>query len=574
MNDVNTTTLKDPKDQVLEVLPRLYTMAHYNFKDPKDAEDATQEAALKILSHWNTFRGEAPREHWMLKIAFTTIRSHQRSRSSRERTMTGYKDECLERMEESPSTTIIREEDRARLHHAVQSLPEDLRESVILSYFHKLTQTQIASVLDCTQKTVSVRLEKALGLLRTRLAMSVVPLNQLMDSSTLAPVPAALKTKIITAMASAPVGVGAVATGTLIKGALLMNTKWIIGASVCTVIGITAGYEGAQHMGVGTTPPDNQATVSMEHSRHSALIQEVEAKLKLAQSERNKVQAELESMRTLHRVAEETKSKLEKRLALLESAAKAAPVTATAQAPKAPSEEQAAKAKALLEETTLILKALESGGSNSMQEGMKLISVLGKFSHEDYEILNGLDAESDDPQMHSDIYKLMVFSAAMAPNPSKEAINISVERLLERLEKGEGYPEPFQASALDYMTWSNPVTKAYVAVSGKLTPELNARLTRYAFDCVRQDANLQKRRSGLGLLVQARGPEAIEGLQYVVREKGWGDPDTLQAAYRGLGGRKDAKVLEFLRNESSATADPELKKIIEEQIVRTEQALK
>ena len=109
MTDMNPLAQSAPQDQIRGVLPRLYNLARYNFRDAKDAEDATQEAVLKILAHWDSFRNEAPREHWMLKIAFTTIRSHQRSTSSRERTMTGFKDEFMEETQESSIASVIQE---------------------------------------------------------------------------------------------------------------------------------------------------------------------------------------------------------------------------------------------------------------------------------------------------------------------------------------------------------------------------------------------------------------------------------------------------------------------------------
>ena len=61
-------------------------------------------------------------------------------------------------------------ERRHAVQKAIHSLPHELREAVILSSYHDMTQAQIAKVQDTTEKAVEVRLYRARKMLRDLLA--------------------------------------------------------------------------------------------------------------------------------------------------------------------------------------------------------------------------------------------------------------------------------------------------------------------------------------------------------------------------------------------------------------------
>lgn len=58
----------------------IYNVALRMLQRPADAEDATQEALLRIVTRLSTFRGESAFRTWAYRIAFRRILDHRRSR--------------------------------------------------------------------------------------------------------------------------------------------------------------------------------------------------------------------------------------------------------------------------------------------------------------------------------------------------------------------------------------------------------------------------------------------------------------------------------------------------------------
>jgi RNA polymerase sigma-70 factor (ECF subfamily) len=62
---------------------RVFRLAGRFFPRPEDAEDVTQEVFLKVFRSLPTYRGDAPLEHWILRIATTTCHDELRRRRRR-----------------------------------------------------------------------------------------------------------------------------------------------------------------------------------------------------------------------------------------------------------------------------------------------------------------------------------------------------------------------------------------------------------------------------------------------------------------------------------------------------------
>jgi RNA polymerase sigma-70 factor (ECF subfamily) len=58
---------------------------------------------------------------------------------------------------------------RVSLRQAVDQLPREQMEIIILKYYRQLTLTEVATVLECPEGTVKTRLHKALVTLRQSL---------------------------------------------------------------------------------------------------------------------------------------------------------------------------------------------------------------------------------------------------------------------------------------------------------------------------------------------------------------------------------------------------------------------
>src|ERR1700722_20254959 len=66
--------------------PRVFATARRYARRESEVEDIVQEVWLKAYQKLKSFRGEAPFEHWLMRLAVRTcydfLRSHQRNRES------------------------------------------------------------------------------------------------------------------------------------------------------------------------------------------------------------------------------------------------------------------------------------------------------------------------------------------------------------------------------------------------------------------------------------------------------------------------------------------------------------
>src|ERR1051326_1930033 len=66
--------------------PRLFATARRYARRESEIEDIVQEVWLKAFQKLNTFRGEAPFEHWLMRLAVRTcydfLRAHRRNREA------------------------------------------------------------------------------------------------------------------------------------------------------------------------------------------------------------------------------------------------------------------------------------------------------------------------------------------------------------------------------------------------------------------------------------------------------------------------------------------------------------
>jgi len=138
----------------------------------EEARDVAQEAFLRAYQAIGTFKKEARFSSWLYQIATNLCRDRLRRRKTRATV-------SLEALEESGPVMVetrpgaherLLQRDLARaVRRAVEELPEEQREVVILKEYQDLTFLEIAQALDVPVSTVKTRLYRGLGQLRLRL---------------------------------------------------------------------------------------------------------------------------------------------------------------------------------------------------------------------------------------------------------------------------------------------------------------------------------------------------------------------------------------------------------------------
>ena len=144
----------------------LYRVAFSVLRNSADAEDAVQEAFLRVLRHRQTL-GEV-RDHrvWLIRIVWNIVLDRKRRAKTRPET-----DDIDELARVLPASALSAEQRAAAAqHHAqvlacVDQLPAKEREVLMLSAFEELSSVEIASALGVTESTVRSRLFRARNLM-------------------------------------------------------------------------------------------------------------------------------------------------------------------------------------------------------------------------------------------------------------------------------------------------------------------------------------------------------------------------------------------------------------------------
>jgi RNA polymerase sigma-70 factor (ECF subfamily) len=166
-------------------LPHLdaaYNLARWLTRNDHDAHDVVQEAYLRAFKFFAGFHGDNARS-WLLAIVRNTCYTWlQQNRglhvdaSLDELLDSGAADASLtagELSAESPEKFMLREDDRALVNRALEQLPEEFREVLVLKELEDLSYREIAAITGIPLGTVMSRLSRARKLLHKHLQVFV-----------------------------------------------------------------------------------------------------------------------------------------------------------------------------------------------------------------------------------------------------------------------------------------------------------------------------------------------------------------------------------------------------------------
>jgi RNA polymerase sigma-70 factor (ECF subfamily) len=144
----------------------LYRVAFSILRNSSDAEDAVQEAFLRVLRHRDNLDEVRDHRVWLIRIVWNIVLDRKRRAKTRPET-----DDVSELARVLPASGLSAEQRAAAAqHHAhvlacVDRLPAKEREVMMLSAFEELSSVEIASVLGITESSVRSRLFRARNLM-------------------------------------------------------------------------------------------------------------------------------------------------------------------------------------------------------------------------------------------------------------------------------------------------------------------------------------------------------------------------------------------------------------------------
>jgi RNA polymerase sigma-70 factor (ECF subfamily) len=155
--------------------PRVFATARRYARRESEVEDIAQEVWLKAFNKLKSFRGEAPFEHWLMRMTVRTcydfLRGHQRSRESPFSDLSEPENDWLERFAAAPESAS-EHADAAKLLIArvMEKLSPPARLVITLLEIEDRSVKEIAVITGWSVTLVKVRAFRARAEMRKILA--------------------------------------------------------------------------------------------------------------------------------------------------------------------------------------------------------------------------------------------------------------------------------------------------------------------------------------------------------------------------------------------------------------------
>jgi RNA polymerase sigma-70 factor (ECF subfamily) len=155
---------------------RATRIAFHYLRDAAEADEAVQDAFVKVYAHLASFREELPFEVWFTRILINGCLDRIKARTRRQRWVApmpegpGGDRDFADRTAgsgPSPEDQLLATERRQALAAALAKLPERQRSVFMLSHYEGCTSREVSALTGLNESTVRVHLFRAIRKLRT-----------------------------------------------------------------------------------------------------------------------------------------------------------------------------------------------------------------------------------------------------------------------------------------------------------------------------------------------------------------------------------------------------------------------
>jgi RNA polymerase sigma-70 factor (ECF subfamily) len=182
MENINNPILQDPTDELLiqhfkngrkdvfdllyyRHLPKVYKRVRYVIPE-NDVEDVTQDIFIAALNSLPSFRGDAKFSTWLRTLTNHKVAEFYRKRTRKQEPPLSPLSDASTHMTGSTSKTM---EERIYLQRALQDLPENYKEIILLRFAEDLQFNEIAEMTNQSLEATKSLFRRAIAALRTHL---------------------------------------------------------------------------------------------------------------------------------------------------------------------------------------------------------------------------------------------------------------------------------------------------------------------------------------------------------------------------------------------------------------------
>src|SRR5271170_1743702 len=147
---------------VMEYSATLYRVAYSVMRNAAEAEDAVQEAFLRVLKHREKLEEIQDLRVWLIRITWNVVLDKKRRSKTRPEN-----DDIADYVRVLPSSdrgadeSLISSQEHARILMLIDRLPHKEREALLLSAVQDLSTFQIATILGTTESSIRSRIFRA-----------------------------------------------------------------------------------------------------------------------------------------------------------------------------------------------------------------------------------------------------------------------------------------------------------------------------------------------------------------------------------------------------------------------------
>lgn len=149
----------------MPLFDRLYNFACWLTQDREEAQDLVQETYAKALKAFSSYQTGTNFRAWMYKILRNTFLS-SRSGMKQSVPLEDEDDDTAAIVEQTPESDFLRRADQDLIRRALDMLPVNYRETLLLCEVEEMSYRDIAATLGIPIGTVMSRLSRARRALR------------------------------------------------------------------------------------------------------------------------------------------------------------------------------------------------------------------------------------------------------------------------------------------------------------------------------------------------------------------------------------------------------------------------